>query len=249
MRILFDFCTGCGSCVPYCPSQAISLTGATADVDLALCTECGTCRRVNVCPVEAIAESDVWGKPREIRAFFSDPVAVHPNTSIPGRGTEEVKTNDVTGRVRRGEVGIAIEVGRPCLGTTMNQVELITTALAPLGITYEKNNPMTALLVPDGSGRVKDEYRHERLTSIIIEFTVDESDLEHVLAAVKEISARIDTVFALDLVTCFDDQGGLLVLNRLEALGFAPRPNAKVNLGLGRPAAPLYRSDAQGAGR
>jgi hypothetical protein len=37
----------------------------------------------------------------------------HESTGIEGRGTEEVKTNDVTGRVNIGEVGFTIESEGP----------------------------------------------------------------------------------------------------------------------------------------
>ena len=42
--------------------------------------------------------------PRIVRRAFSDPVVPHESTGVHGRGTEEVKTNDVSGRVKVGEV-------------------------------------------------------------------------------------------------------------------------------------------------
>ncbi|MEW6547682.1 MAG: 4Fe-4S binding protein [Bacillota bacterium] len=237
MDIASDRCIGCGQCVDYCPSGAISLVEAVATIDPVLCVECGTCRRVQCCPVDAILESSLGGTPRAIRAFFSDPAATHAETGIPGRGTEEVKTNDVTGRVRPGWVGIGIEVGRPCLGTMLAEVEKITTALAPLGIRYERNNPMTYLLESQETGRIKEEYRGERVTSLIIEFTVEEGRLAEVLGVLRDVSGRLDTVFALDVIACFDERGELPVWDSLVEMGYRPRPNAKVNLGLGRPAA------------
>ena len=52
-------------------------------------------------------------RPRSIRAAFSDPTVVHAGTGVGGRGTEEIKTNGVTGRLQEGEVGIVVEIGRP----------------------------------------------------------------------------------------------------------------------------------------
>ena len=45
-------CTGCGSCVDECPSEAISMADGCAVVDAGACIDCGVC--VDACPVEAI---------------------------------------------------------------------------------------------------------------------------------------------------------------------------------------------------
>ncbi|MHC1626900.1 MAG: indolepyruvate ferredoxin oxidoreductase subunit alpha [Methanoculleaceae archaeon] len=45
-------CTGCGTCIDVCPSDAIHLEGDVAVVDQDLCVECETC--VDECPAEAI---------------------------------------------------------------------------------------------------------------------------------------------------------------------------------------------------
>ena len=69
----------------------------------------------DVCPTAAF-EPDELAWPRVVRRAFSDPRVPHESTGIEGRGTEEVKTNDVTGRVGLGEVGFTIEFGRPGVG-------------------------------------------------------------------------------------------------------------------------------------
>ncbi len=46
-------CTGCESCVPECPSDAIKMENGKAVVDKELCIDCGVC--VDACPVEAIS--------------------------------------------------------------------------------------------------------------------------------------------------------------------------------------------------
>ena len=105
-------CTGCGVCIPYCPVEAISDQGGVAAIDLDGCLECSTCLTFADCPAGAIHESpetDEW--PRVLRREFSNPMTTHPKTGIRGRGTEEMKTNDVTGRFKRGEIGIGLEFG------------------------------------------------------------------------------------------------------------------------------------------
>ena len=69
------------------------------------------------CPRKAFYEpEEVRQWPRSVRKVFGDPTEKHESTGVRGRGTEEVKTNDVTGRVKRGEVGFALEFGRPSIG-------------------------------------------------------------------------------------------------------------------------------------
>ncbi len=45
-------CTGCESCVPECPSDAISMAEGKAVVNVETCIDCGVC--VDACSVEAI---------------------------------------------------------------------------------------------------------------------------------------------------------------------------------------------------
>ncbi|MHB8926389.1 MAG: DUF362 domain-containing protein [Bacillota bacterium] len=239
MLIDQDNCNGCGICVPYCPVGAIALTGEKASIDLDLCAECGTCGRHRVvkCPTHAIQEQpDLYDGPRAVAKYFSDPTTTHKVTKVPGRGTEEVKTNDVTGRVRRGELGIAVEMGRPVLGTSLAQVEKVTTRLAPLGVRFEEKNPLTDL-ISRSTGAFPEEIREVRMISVIIEFTVPAERLEAVVDALKDVAEQLDTVFSLGLISRFEPDGSLPVLPRLRSMGLAARPNAKINLGLGRPLA------------
>ncbi len=67
----------------------------------------------DVCPTTAF-EPDQLEWPRVVRRAFSDPRVPHESTGVSGRGTEEVKTNDVTDRVGIArQVGFTIELGRP----------------------------------------------------------------------------------------------------------------------------------------
>ncbi|MGI6451324.1 MAG: DUF362 domain-containing protein [Desulfitobacteriia bacterium] len=239
MLIDKEKCSGCGICIPFCPYGAISLVDGIAVIDQELCVECGTCIRSRVvkCPKNAIYEprEQIVGTPREIRRFFSDPATSHGVTGVPGRGTEEVKTNDVTGRVCRGEIGIAIEMGRPCLGTSFAEVEKVTMALAKYDIQYEECNPLTHLMADPAKGTFKEEYKKERVLSVIVEFGARIEQTEEILWAIKKIAEELDTVFSLDLMCCFDEDGRIPVLPTLQKLGMNPRQNAKVNLGMGRP--------------
>jgi Fe-S-cluster-containing dehydrogenase component len=230
-----ELCVGCSSCVPYCPVEAISLEDGKASVDQQRCVECGTCIRAYPCPVGALTMPETFDELREIRHYLSDPTTTKKATGVPGRGTEEVKTNDVTGRIKRGEVGICIEVGRPGVSTSFGDVEKITKPLTALKVSFEEKNPVTALL-DVGTGRLaKEEFRGERVLSCIIEVKTEIAMIPEVIAVLKEAEKKIDTVFSLGMICRFDEDGQVPVMKILEAEKIKVRPNSKVNVGLGRP--------------
>lgn len=55
MALLVDLekCTGCGSCVDACPSEALSMEDEKVKVDQDACIDCGAC--LDECPVEALS--------------------------------------------------------------------------------------------------------------------------------------------------------------------------------------------------
>ncbi len=238
MLIKKELCVGCGRCHPYCPAEAIYFEDLKSAVDQEKCYECGTCLRAQICPVEAIAESPfVYEYPRALRKYFSDPNAPHALTGIAGRGTEESKTNDVTNRVGPEEVGVAIEVGRPTLGMDLYNIQKITRAMAQAGITdIEPENPFNDMIENKKTGDLKSELMGERVLSAIMEFKVPRQQLRHVLRTIKKISAEVDSVFVVDVYTRLEPGSKIPpeVLQTIEAEGFTWRPNAKINMGLGR---------------
>ena len=152
MKIDQDLCIGCGQCIPYCPVGAIIENDDTSDIDLDECVECGNCLRMASCPVDAIYQQELsW--PRTVRSILSDPLTVAEESGISGRGTEEMKTNEVTGRFKLGTVGIGIEVGRPVTGARFYDVEKVARAVAKLGVEFEKINPTTSLMSDPGTGK------------------------------------------------------------------------------------------------
>ena len=233
-----ETCVGCGSCQPYCPTGAISFVDLVSAVDQDKCYECGTCLRVAICPVDAIAESaEVQEYPRALRKYFSDATTTHAVTGIEGRGTEESKTNDVTGRVGPDDVGVAIEVGRPIIGMDLEDIQKFTRALARAGITeIEPQNPIHSMISDPKTGDLKPELLAERVLSAIIELQVKRNRLAFVLQTVKAVAAEVKSVFCLDICTRLEPglQVPQEILDIITAEGFAWQPNAKINLGLGR---------------
>jgi ferredoxin len=264
MRIDPDKCVACGNCTYVCPMSAISIDPGIkrAVVDRRECVECYACvngmsqerlnptlvrtlRRVfqfmrlrfdpepDVCPTSAFVP-EVLQWPRVIRRAFSDPRATHESTGVQGRGTEEVKTNDVTDRVQAGEVGFTIEFGRPGVGVWFREIQSMTWALARAGIAFEKKNPLTALMSDVATGTFREDILGEKILSGIVEIKVPVARTEEIIRLVHEVEKEVDTVVVLGVGTrCDEDGEENVVAPILHRMGYDPQ-RAKTNLGLGR---------------
>ena len=237
MRINPKICIGCNLCHYYCPAQAIEQKGNISVINEELCFECGTCLRTGVCPVKAIYENEeIHQYPRIVRKYFSDPAQKYPgNRDIGGRGTDEVKTNDVTGRYKKGQIGIGLEIGRPTVGARLYDLEKITMGLVQAGFDYfEPDNPVVTLMENPKTGKLKNEVLKERILSAIIEMTIPEKELERCLKLILALSKKINTVITVDLIACYDSNYDLSVQNIIDRSKFNPLYGAKINLGFGR---------------
>jgi len=246
MQIDKELCVCCGECVALCPVNAIRLqkkdkeTGAKAhaEIDYDECVECAACFRSKICPENAIQEEKlVW--PRILRKAFSDPVYTHKGTDIPGRGTEEMKTNDVTGRFKDGFIGIGLEFGRPGIGTRFREAEKAIKKLVPLGVHLEPNNPLTQLIANPHTGELKPEILNEKVLSTIVEAIIPVEKFQEVMAVVREIADEVDTVFSFDVIGKVAPDGSIPAAQEMRKAGLTPSFNGKVNVGLGRPSFPF----------
>ena len=227
-------CVGCAHCVPYCPMQAIHIENRKAVIDRDACVECNACVR-NGCLVGALDFEDLpW--PRILRRFFSDPNFSHSTTTKGmGRGTAEMKTNDVTGRYKFGKAGIGIELGRPSSGVGFDDIEYVTTRLAKEGVEFEEQNPLTSIMENKKTGVFKSEVKKERFLSCIVEFSVDTEKLPEAMEIIKEFDRKLDTVFSVFICTRVSEDGTVTNVEKLKQYGYWVSPNAKCNVGLGRP--------------
>ncbi len=198
------------------------------------CVECSVCLRSGCCPADALFQTELlW--PRIVRKNFSDPLKIHPETRIPGRGTEEMKTNEVTGRYRQKFYGMAFELGRPGTGTRFHDVQKVSQALAAIGLTFEENNPVTKLMVNRGKGTINPEVLNEKVLSAIVECLVPESMLPRIWEVLDRVSKDLQTVFSGDIITRISPDGSVPYLEEARKRGRYISINGKSNVGLGRP--------------
>lgn len=235
MYINQEACVGCGMCVPYCPVGAINVSDHKAKIDMDACVECSCCRRSRVCRKDAICQEELR-MPRGIRSVMSDVFTIFEDTGVSGRGTEEMKTNEVTGRFKPGWVGMALEVGRPIAAATFRQVQEIAVALANTGLLeFEPCNPITQMMKDNKTGYFRDDILDERVYSAILEFSIPIGKVSEVLALCKEVAKKTATVFSLDVSSVTMGEQDQKVHKIIEETGISVRPNGKVNLGLGKP--------------
>jgi ferredoxin len=263
MRISAARCVACGNCIAVCPMGAIAINPATsrAEIDRDACVECFQCARgmsqehlnptlvrtirralgwlrlrfdpePDVCPTAAFEPEDLaW--PRIVRRAFSDVTATHESTGIHGRGTEEVKTNDVTGRVGPGEAGFVVEFGRPSVGVRFRDIQQMTLALASAGAVFEPKNPVTVLMSNPVTGEIRADILDEKVLSAIVEIKSSLAEVEPLLDVIERVAPRLNTVVSLGiaaLTPAADDNPIEAVMRRR---GY-PVIRGKMNLGLGR---------------
>ena len=232
-------CVRCKMCVPYCPRRAILDKDGVMTIDLDLCVECGVCKTCAKCPKDAIYNVHLEA-PRAYRKAFSDPFGKHENTALKhmGRGTEEVKTNDVTGVVHSlDQVSLAVEMGRPSVGSTFADLEKVAMTVAPYAVKFEENNPVTALMVDKKTGQLDPTVLGESVMSAIIEFSCKMENVKPVLEALTEVSSKVNTVFSLCIIARVDEETNTIPARKIiDELGInVDKTSAKTNLGLGRP--------------
>ena len=262
-------CVGCGNCHAVCTMGVIYLDeDGKSIVNQDECVECNTCYRllrnesyppwfvrtirkilsllrlgylaeVDVCPTGALTPPEL-GWPRSLRAVFSDPSTVHPGTGVPGRGTDEIKSNDVTGRLRKGEVGLVIEMGRPGTGAYFRDIEKVAMALAKLKPHFEAQNPVTQLMVDQETGKMREDILNEKVLSAIIEMKTRLERIPEFLQTLEKIQRDVDTVISVGVASrCLPD-GRIPHEEWVRKAGYKLSPNGKTNIGLGRP---LFRED------
>jgi hypothetical protein len=211
------------------------------EIDQEACTDCGMCLRADICPVNALYQ-EVADWPREIRGILSNPLIEFKGSQVPGRGTEEMKTNDVKGSYLPGEVGVGVELGRPGVGAYFRDVEIVAMALMGAGIGYKlaDENPVTHFMSDKTTGKLRDDVLGEKATSAIIEGKCKLEKLPEALKALQEAAEKVDSVFTVEVITKVTPEGEVPIKPVLDELGVWYSINSKNNLGMGEPAFDFY---------
>ena len=233
MYIDKELCEKCLDCLPVCPMAAILVKNREVVIDYEECVECGVCRRLRLCPENAIQQVEEIPYPRIIRAAFSDPTVTHEATGVAGRGTEEMKTNDITDNFKRGEIGFSIELGRPGVGAYLKDLETVVKKVTSMGAIFAKDNPVIPLITDPTTGSLRPEILGEKVLSAIVEFVADETKaLDFIDELERFLNAELDTVATMSVIARADEDGNSDFLQRLKENGQEPYPNGKVNIGM-----------------
>jgi len=241
-----------------------------ADVNREMCVECHTCYRglsvenlpprpvryvrrllaamhlrfqpePDICPTGALDPEELaW--PRIIRRAFSDPQVPHESTNMGGRGTAEAKTNDVTNRIKAGEAGFVVELGRPGVGVYFKEVDRVSRMLSEQGVVFERENPVTSLMSDPDRGCIREDVFGEKVLSCIIESTAGLDKVPAVLDGIKALAPTLNTVVSLGVSTRCDKNGEDPLREVLQGMGFDAW-RAKINLGMGRPGTQPHTSE------
>ncbi|MFC1937894.1 4Fe-4S binding protein [Chloroflexota bacterium] len=255
-------CIGCANCVPICPMGAIYIGDeGLSEINQEVCVECQACYKgmsienlpqqptrflrallaffklrfqpdPDICPSGAITPDELlW--PRILRRTFSDPQMPHESTGVGGRGTQEVKTNELTGRVKEGEAGFTVEFGRPGVGVYFKDMDKVCRVLAKMGVEFQPENPVTALMSDVKAGKLQVDILKEKVLSCILEFKADIGEMPRILRVIEDEVRQLDTVVALGVAVRCDSNGDDAVRNQLVAMGYDAW-RAKINMGLGK---------------
>ena len=232
MKINANKCINCKLCISLCPVEAIHVKVGYVIINQETCVECGLCKRSNICKQQAFIEKKMaW--PRSIRRALSNPVEVYVSTGVTGRGTEEMKTNDVTERYKKDELGISIDVGRPNRGTTFREIEKITKELSSLAVNFEAKNPISEVIKDFRTGEINKSVLDEHILSGIIEFRIKKDDIFTVLRKIDEFKHKVDTVFTIGIIFS-NVKENMSLVSQLHEHGWPVSQQAKINVGLGR---------------
>ena len=87
----------------------------------------------------------------------------------------------------------------------------------------------------NGKGGFSKAVLAQRVLSAIIEVKLAADRLEETIPAIIDVGQEIDTVFSLGVICRFGEKMELPILERLMKLGIDVAPNAKINLGMGKP--------------
>jgi hypothetical protein len=131
-------------------------------------------------------------------------------------------------------------MGRPGTGAYFRDIEKVAMALAKLKPHFEKENPVTQLMVDTETGKMKEEILNEKVLSAIIEIKTNLEKIPEFLQTLEKVQKEIDTVISVGVASkCLSD-GSIPHEEWARRAGYRLSANGKNNIGLGRP---LYKEN------
>ena len=111
----------------------------------------------------------------------------------------------------------------------------MTRALAPLGVLFEPENPLTLLIADTATGTMEPSVLNEKVLSAIIEVRAREAQVAAVLKALKDVEPGLNTVMSVGIAARCAADGSVPYEGAVRESGLRLSPNGKCNVGLGRP--------------
>ena len=113
-------------------------------------------------------------------------------------------------------------------------------ALAKLKPHFERQNPVTQLMIDTETGKMKEEVLNEKVLSAIIEMKTKLERIPEFLQALETTQKEVDTVISFGIASkCLPD-GTIPHEEWVRKTSYTLSPNGKTNIGLGRP---LFKED------
>jgi len=109
----------------------------------------------------------------------------------------------------------------------------ICQRLAGMGVQFQSENPVTALMSDPQQGLLQQDILDEKVLSCILEFKDNLAKMPVILQAIEEEAKHLDTVISLGLAVRCDEKGNDTVQAKLVEMGYDAW-RAKINMGLGR---------------
>ena len=81
-------------------------------------------------------------------------------------------------------------MGRPGTGAYFRDIEKVAMALAKLRPHFEKENPVTQLMVDTETGKMKEEILNEKVLSAIIEIKTNLEKIPEFLQILEKVQKR-----------------------------------------------------------
>jgi hypothetical protein len=127
-----------------------------------------------------------------------------------------------------------VELGRPGLGARFYDVQKVAMALAGLGVTFERSNPVTVLMTDTSTGEIRPDVLNEKVLSCIIELKSPLEATPRILETLKKVAGEIETVMSIGIGTRCGPDGSLAYEPLVRKSGFRLSLNGKTSLGMGR---------------